>query len=261
MTARAGRFVLFALAAAASAAVLLAGHAGAQDAVPADLERGQHLAVALGHCVSCHGENLAGGRAFVRDGVTIIAANLTPGAGGIAALSDADVRRAIRQGIGPDGTALRVMPRQYTVMTDADVDALIAYLRSLPPVDNAAPAAHASAAATGALPPPAMHVEPPPNGGPYPLSEGEYLATIAGCKNCHGANFAGTLRPNGIAAPNITRTGIGTWSFADFTITLRTGKTPSGHVLGAEMPWRSIGRMTDAELRVLYDYLAAQPAP
>jgi mono/diheme cytochrome c family protein len=104
-----------------------------------------------------------------------------------------------------------------------------------------------------------MTVDPPPDGGPNRLSAGEYLATIGGCKNCHGAKLAGAPRPNGIAAPNITQGGIGTWSFADFTSTLRTGKTPSGHVLGGEMPWRSIGRMTDAELRVLYDYLESQP--
>jgi mono/diheme cytochrome c family protein len=175
MTARRVHLALF-VSAGILAVAISSGHAGARNAAAApDLERGRHLAVALGHCVRRHGENLAGGRPFVRDGVTIVAANLTPGAGGIAALSDAEVRRAIREGVRPDGTPLRVMPRQYTVMTDAGVTALVAYLRSLPPVDNGAPAA----ATSSALQPPVMRVDPPPNGGPSPLSDGEWRRSAA----------------------------------------------------------------------------------
>jgi mono/diheme cytochrome c family protein len=195
----------------------------------------------------------------------VFAANLTGGAGGIGGDSDADLRRVIRTGMKPDGTHVRIMPiAEYAVMTDADVDDLIAFLRSLPPVDHVVPSGAldpdaARAPATNAAPitPPdaAMHA------GATALTGGAYLVTIGGCTNCHGANLAGRTRPNGPVAPNISHDGIGTWSFADFQTAMRTGKTPDGRVLSTAMPWPSIGGMTDAELRSVYDYIESRSAP
>jgi hypothetical protein len=142
----------------------------------------------------------------MRGGVRVVTSNLTPGTGGIAALSDADVRRAIRAGIAPDGSPLIVMPwREYAVMTDADLADVIAFLRSLPPVDNVVephapvPATNAPAMSAAASSSPGAALAPSSSAADAPeaSSAGAYIATIGGCRNCHGANLAGTRRPDG----------------------------------------------------------------
>jgi len=255
MTTRRRRIDVLAATAALTAFFSL-GRVGAQDTPAPDRARGRHLATALAGCADCHGATFAGGRAFTRGGQTVYAANLTGGAGGIAASTDADLRRAIRTGVRPDGTRLSVMPaREYAVMTDGDVDALIAFLRSLRPVDNVIPRGAA---------PPAPSLSPgarPPDGDERPplLTVGAYLATIGGCTNCHGANLAGGRRIGDAVAPNISRDGIGSWSYADFQTAMRTGKTPDGRMLSKVMPWETFGKMTDDELRALYDFLGSEP--
>jgi cytochrome c553 len=239
------------------------GWAAAQSPAPPDIARGRHIATALAGCADCHGPTFAGGRAFGRGDGTVYSANLTGGKGGIGSDSDADLRRLIRAGVRPDGSRLRVMPTEYALMTDADLDDLIAFLRSLPPVDRsvprAAPAAAASAPSAVAAPS-SQSAGAHPETSAAPLTGGAYLVTLGGCTNCHGANLAGGARPNGSFAPNISHDGIGAWSFADFRTAMRTGQTPAGRTLATTMPWQSIGGMTDAELRAVYDYLeAARP--
>jgi mono/diheme cytochrome c family protein len=241
-----------------SATVALSlGRVGAQTTPAPDVARGMHIATALAGCADCHAATFAGGRGFTRGELTVYAANLTSGKGGIAAVSDADLERAIRRGIAPDGSRLRVMPwREYAVMTDADVADVVAFLRTLPPVDNviARPAAPSPEAPAVASPNASDEPHSAPTGGAY-------LATIGGCLNCHGANLAGGERIGPAIAPNISHAGIGTWSFADFQTTMRTGKTPTGHVLASVMPWQSVGRMTDDELHALYDFLESPSPP
>jgi hypothetical protein len=50
------------------------------------------------------------------------------------------------------------------------------------------------------------------------------------------------------------------WSEEDFITALRTGVTPSGHVLSEAMPWRYVGQMTDEELQAIWLYLQSLPA-
>lgn len=237
---------------------------GAQATPAPDVARGRHIATALAGCAGCHGATFGGGRAFtvVTPTVdaanriqTVYAANLTPGTGGVAALSDDDLRRAIRDGQRPDGTLLRVMPSsEYAVMTDADVADVIAFLRSLPPVDQVVPQAAGSSFRPCCGRP--TYPEASPTGGAY-------LARIGGCTGCHGADLAGgpgahpVVGPGfgPVAVPNISRDGIGNWSFADFQTAMRTGKTPDGRTLSSAMPWRTVGKMTDDELRAVYDFL------
>ena len=87
----------------------------------------------------CHGDNLAGDTlvddfAFAR----IAASNLTSGRGGIGGTySDIDYVRAIRHGVGNDGKGLPIMPSEaFNKFSDHDLGAMIAYLKTLPPVDN-----------------------------------------------------------------------------------------------------------------------------
>ena len=114
-------------------------------AIPGDsasIARGRHLATAIGKCVDCHGENLAGQVMAMGPLGTFVPPNLTRGRGGVGDLSDEDLVRAIRHGVAPDGRGLVFMPsRAYAAMTAADLGALIAYVRSVPPVDNELPPA------------------------------------------------------------------------------------------------------------------------
>ncbi|HEX3846838.1 MAG TPA: c-type cytochrome [Steroidobacteraceae bacterium] len=126
---------------------------GAQSAFAADsggsdallTKQGRYLATA-GDCISCHtragGEPFAGGRALDTPFGVIHSANITPDvATGIGRWSEADLARAMREGIAADGTHLYpAFPyTAYTKVTDADVHAIFAYLRSLKPVRYSPP--------------------------------------------------------------------------------------------------------------------------
>ena len=114
-------------------------------AIPTDqesIERGKRFATALGLCVDCHGEDLAG-KILVDEpiAVRVVSKNLTGGKGGIGHdHHDIDYVRAIRHGVDHDGTPLVLMPAQYfNKLSDADLGAIIAYIKSLPPVESDLP--------------------------------------------------------------------------------------------------------------------------
>ena len=101
----------------------------------AALERGRYLFASRG-CADCHGANGAG-RTFVNDGKSlhIRGPNITTGPGSVVAgYRPEDWVRAIRHGVAPGGRPLMIMPSEdYNRFTDADLVALVAYVRSLPP--------------------------------------------------------------------------------------------------------------------------------
>jgi mono/diheme cytochrome c family protein len=127
--------------------VALADYRGGDPTgVPADLKnadivkRGEYLARAA-DCRACHTVSrdrlYAGGLAFVLPFGTLYSTNITSDKKtGIGNYSDQDFLNAVQRGIRPDGTRLYpAMPYpSYTLMTDADVLAIKAYLFSLPPV-------------------------------------------------------------------------------------------------------------------------------
>ena len=92
-----------------------------------------HYLVATGGCMHCHGDNLSGGPIAGAPPNTPPAANLTPG-GELAGWSDADIVRALREGVRPGGAPLNpLMPWRFTrLMTDDEIAAVIGYLRSVP---------------------------------------------------------------------------------------------------------------------------------
>lgn len=249
-------------------------------AVRADAElvaRGRHLATIRG-CVDCHGANL-GGQTFLDTPPVgrVFASNLTRGRGGIGgSYTDQDFVRAIRHGVRPNGQALLIMPAQeFNVLSDADVAALIAYLRSLPPVDNEP--FERSVGPIGRLlyvtgQAPLLPVElidhtarPKPVTPGVTAEYGKYLSSS--CVGCHGEGLSGGripgMPPEFPPAANITphgETGIGAWTEADFFTALRTGKRPDGSELRPEMPWKLTAQMTDDEIRALWLYLRTVPA-
>ena len=110
--------------------------------IPTDaesIEFGRHRAESL--CQGCHGEDLSGINNWFEGGPlgTIDSANLTSGEGGFGreATSDEDYVKAIRHGIDPEGRYI-FMPAVYSTsyLSDKDLGAIIAYVKSVPPVDH-----------------------------------------------------------------------------------------------------------------------------
>ena len=238
---------------------------------PDSIARGEHLVKALAGCEDCHGDDL-GGMLFFDDPLSgrIASKNLTSGRGGIGSTySDADWIRAIRHGIGADGKPLVEIPSNiYYNISDADLAAMIAYLKSVPPVDNELPAD-----SVGPLTRVFILVEPsllpaqvinhqgtrPPSPAPgISLEYGRYLAVA--CTVCHGENLSGGLGAG--AGLNLTLGGdLANWTEEDFIQTLRTGYTPSGKLLDAElMPWGRIGLLSDDEIKAIWLYLKSIPS-
>jgi mono/diheme cytochrome c family protein len=191
--------------------------------------------------------------------------------------TDQDWVRAIRHGIGPDRKPLLFMPsHEYNVLTDEDLSALVAYLRSVPPVDNSP--AKSTVGPIGRLlflkgdlhllPAEIIDHDAPRPTAPVPGPTAEYGAYLStGCTGCHGASFSGGkipgTPPEFPPAANITpdpETGIGAWTEADFFRSLREGRRPDGSELAAEMPWQLTRQMTDDEIRAIWLHLRSVPA-
>ena len=249
--------------------------------IPTDSEAiayGDHIANIRG-CKGCHGEDLSGEIEFQDPMVgTIANANLTGGQGSeVADYTVEDWARSIREGIGPDGKPLLIMPsQQHHVMSDEDLGALVAYIQSLPPVDNQLPELKL------ALFPRLMYVlgpmdflvpaeiidhdapRPPAPARGATAEYGEYLAGL--CSLCHGPSFSGGpipgTPPSDPPALNLTPAGeLRGWTFEDFLTAMRTGVTPSGRQLRDEyMPYKSLfADMTDEELEAIWLYLQSLP--
>lgn len=254
--------------------------------VPSDQEsiaRGQHLVEALTFCKGCHGEDLSGDKFEDEPMIaTFYAPNLTSGQGGVGATySDADYVRAIRHGVDPEGRGLLIMHSNiYHNLSEGDLGAIIAYLKTVPPVDNQLPEPQLKPlgkilVALGVFDSEALPLIPaevidqtapfaemPPQGetGEY----GDYLVSITLCHMCHGPDLAGghPLDTGMPAGPSLTPGGeLGAWSEADFVQTIRTGVTPTGHELNPEfMPWDVYSNMTDEEIGAIWQYLQSLPA-
>ncbi len=241
----------------------------------ADLARGRRLFTSIGGCANCHGAD-GGGNPFLNDAAmgALYAPNLTRGPGGVGTVyGDADYDRAIRRGVRPDGTRLLIMPSwDYAALSNDDAASVIAYIRSLPPVDRATPRVRPGPVLRMLMVTHKVQFDatqladegPPPSPAPAGVTAayGGYLARVGGCMSCHGENLSGGHLqgpPEVPPAANLTPAGIGAWSQADFVRTMRTGIDPKGHALDPFMPWRSIGTMSDDELAALFLYLKSVP--
>ncbi|BDB29321.1 cytochrome c [Cupriavidus sp. TA19] len=171
------------------------GTSSGQD--EARIARGKYLmegVVACGNCHIARGEKgepifskgLSGGMVFDEPPFKAFAPNITPDPEtGIGKWTDAQLGKAIREGIRPDGSIIGPpMPIEfYRRISDADLEAIIAYLRVQPPVKNAVEKSK-------------YNIPLPPNYGqtvkdiraPSPketIKYGEYLANIGHCMECH----------------------------------------------------------------------------
>jgi len=222
--------------------------------------RGAHLAV-VSTCPDCHGKDLAGTLLPV-PGSTIYASNLTIAA---RSLSDADIDRAIRQGLRPDGTNVLLMPSHgYASFTDDEAASITGYLRSLSPQGAASPEPRLGLGVRVAFVAGIVRTEaaefaqtPPPLDLGVRHEKGRHLAQIV-CGQRHGTNLSGD--PKFPAHPSPDLLIVAGYDPAAFRTLMRTGKAPGGRQLEVMMKVApgSLSTFTDDEIDAIYDYLVAR---
>jgi len=261
----------------------------ATDANVSQLQRGEYLTKAA-DCIACHTANkerpFAGGVPFATPFGTVYSTNISPDEQhGIGTFSDADFIGAVREGISKGGKRLYpAMPyTSYTQLSDDDILAIRAYLKTVKPIAS----------------------DPPKNTLPFPFNQrwtlmfwnvlnftdgrfkpdasksaewnrGAYLVTALGhCQECHTPrNFMEGLSSKSLAgaqlgnwnAYNITPdkvAGIGSWSDADIMAYLRDGAAPGkANAAGpmAEVVENSMRFMTPDDLHAMAVFLKSVPA-
>lgn len=231
---------------------------------------GNRLMTAKG-CRDCHGEDL-GGKVFIDDPklAFLVGKNLTKGKGGLATDHNiSDWVLALKHGIRKDGKPLLFMPsHEYTLLSEQDISALVAYAMSLPPVDREFPDQQIGLLGRVLTDIGKLDLFPAELidhnrqlvkevTAEVSVDFGKYLSS--GCQGCHRANMKGgePVAPGFPPVADISSTGkVANWTEDQFIQTLRTGKTPEGKILNpAEMPWNMTAAYTDTELKALFLYL------
>ena len=237
---------------------------------------GKHLVDSRLSCGGCHGSDF-GGHAVVDAPFVArwIAPNLTSGKGSVTTGFRAeDWDRAVRHGIRHTGETSSMPVQEFVNLSDHELSDVVAYLRSVPPVDrDLGPtrmgivftflaAFDSSAFATPGIDHSRPHpVEPP--AAAVTAEYGEHLVQV--CRGCHGPTLSGGKiagDPNMPEPANLTphETGLKNWTEADFIRALREGKRKDGTAILEAMPWRSFGQMDDTQLKAIYAYLRTIPA-
>jgi len=231
---------------------------------PETIARGLHLAKLTG-CFGCHGDRLRGRLLAPIPGFEIHSANLTAS---IKMLGDAQFARALRDGLKPDGTSLWVMPSEdYVYMSNADIAAIVSYVRSLPASGQPAAAPKFGyrariAILTGDLESSATRIDEDSDDDVASLDlgpryeGGRYLARVS-CAQCHALDLNGT--PDG-RVPSLTI--ISHYSLRDFFDLMRRGWGRDGRELPAmgALAKPRFSDFKDYEVMALYDYLSARAA-
>jgi mono/diheme cytochrome c family protein len=281
-----GYFWAAVVAAACSCAAI--GAATAADSA-ALVKRGAYLVNGPLACANCHttraadfslvpGMDYAGGFHIIDPGFDVYAGNITPDKEtGIGSWTDEQIITAIREGKDKEGRIIfPPMPvPTYNSMSDDDVKAIVAYLRTLKPIHNEVPESKWN------IPQQAM---PPAKGLPAPTTDkvayGGYIVnSLAHCFECHsspdahgapdmmhGRGAGGlliTLAPGvTVKTANITsdpETGIGKWSDADIKKALTQGLSPTGAPLSPPMPYPWFNNMTPEDLDAVVAYVRTIP--
>lgn len=246
-------------------------------------ERGKYLMESVVACGNCHtprgrqgpavDRELSGGAAFKEPFGIAVASNLTPDPGtGLGRWTDEQIVTAIREGRRPDGSIIGPpMPiGLYRGMSDADVRAIVAYLRAVKPVVNAVPRSMYTVPLPPDYGPPLGSVTAPPRSDT--LAYGAYLAGPLGhCIECHSTPDARGIpdvvgKPGGggmefsgpwgvVRAPALTPSALGNWTDAQIRTAVKTGVRPDGRRLGPPMGYAYYNRMRDEDLDAIVAYL------
>lgn len=268
---------------AAVAASCLVSMAQAEPSV----ERGEYLVRGIAGCGNCHTPmgpegpmmemELAGRVVEDIEPFRAVAANLTP-AGRIADWSDAELARAIREGIRPDGSLIGPpMPfAMYRGLGDDDLMSMVMFLRTLPAVENDPGPSEYRIPLPPAYGPPIETVSAPAQG--VTVEYGAYLAgPVAHCMECHtpmgpqgplletdlgrgGFEFHG---PWGVSvAANLTshEDGLAGYTDAEIAAMIVEGVRPDGAPMLPPMPYGYLAQMSEEDLAAIILYLRSLPA-
>lgn len=234
------------------------------------LERGRYLVETAAFCGACHatrgadgrpvpGGELSGGRVFAERGFRAVAPNITQDPDtGIGRWTDAEIAASLRDGRRPDGSLIGPpMPvESYRGLSDRDLAAIVAHLRTVPPVRHAVTERSSYPFALAPHGPPVGSVPDPP--ADDPVARGAYLAVnVAHCMDCHSAQLAEGRRdparagatglvlegPFGVAvARNISahpERGIGRWTDEQVLRAITQGVSADGRRLAPPMGGRA----------------------
>jgi mono/diheme cytochrome c family protein len=284
--------VTFTIAFAAASPTATAQSDKAQpDKAQSDLvERGGYLVNGILTCGNCHSPKgpagdiadkaFSGGLSWDEPPFKVTAPNITQDKEtGIGDYTDAQLKEVMRKGIKRNGVPVAMlMPSGfYEIMTERDLDAVIAYLRTIKPISNT-------------VPDPVYKMvqgHPVPPGSEKPFTEamlsdkktkGFYLATIAHCMECHtpmgprGREFAAKLGAGGFEFPgpwgvsvarNITSSkenGIGAWTDDQIKLAITQGIRRDGSKLKPPMGFHYYATLTADDLDAVVFYLRTVPA-
>ena len=243
----------------------------------ASIERGAYLFRSRG-CGDCHGMDGAGAVVVDAGAMHVRSPDITPAPTGVVAgYSPVDWVRTIRHGVKPDGRPVMIMPsEEYNRLVDADLAAIVAYVRQL------APAAGAKAEVRLPMPVKALYAvgvvrdasekidhslapaQPVPEG--INAAHGAYVAN--GCIGCHGARLTGGKIAGAPPDwPAAARLAPGPGSALDrypsaepFMAMLKTGKRPDGSSVSKVMPFVSLKELNEVDVRALYLHLRSLPS-
>lgn len=251
-------------------------------AAETQLERGEYLVRGPAGCGNCHtplgpegfvmSKELAGRLVEKNEHFTAYAANITPG-GRVADWTDEQFARAIRDGIRPDGSVIGPpMPiTMYRGLGDEDLAAIVAFLRTVPAVDEESPESEYRIPLPPAYGPPVDSVRAPERG--VTVEYGAYLAgPISHCMECHtpmgpkgpmvdtvpgqgGFEFHG---PWGVSvAANVTPSedGINGYTDEQLKAMITKGLRPNGTPMLPPMPYSYLAKMTPEDLDAVVLYL------
>ncbi len=240
----------------------------------ASITRGEHLFV-VHACRDCHGTK-GEGSVVVEHPLAgrLVARNLTRGKGGLPAdWNNGDWLRTLKHGVNREGKPLLLMPaHETTKIADEELGDIIAYCKSLPPVDKSQPSQQLGPllVAVVGLTEPVFFPAEKMDHAVMPVARMQPEATAAygayltiNCTACHREDFRGGPLPGpGMpTVPNITAEGrVGRWTEEEFMRTLRTGITPEGHRLDStQMPWTRTRDFSDTELKAVRAHLLSLP--
>jgi mono/diheme cytochrome c family protein len=275
------RFLSFVLLLASGMCLGISSRASAETL----LERGTYLVNSIAGCGNCHtlkdqaflprsDMELAGGRKLDEKPFTVYMPNITPDKEtGIGTWTDQEIITAIREGRRPDGRILGPpMPYHlYRGISDRDVKAIVAYLRSIKPIRNKVAKSVYRIKLPKSRPRAGSVPEVPRNDK---VKYGEYLAGPVGhCIACHtprmkgghdykrqfgagGSDFHGPIGTT--FAANITpdkETGIGNWSDRQIKAAISTGYRASGEKMNPPMPYPYYKKIRAEDLDAIVAYL------
>lgn len=265
-------------------ALALCATTGAAQA--ASVGRGDYLVNTIMACGSCHtpfgeagfdaSKSLSGRLVEQSDAFTAIAPNITPG-GRVSKWSDAELAKAIREGLRPDGTLIGPpMPFEvYRGISDDDLASVVAYLRTVPAVENDPGTSTYNIPLPPAYGPPVTSVAAVPEG--ITVAYGEYLAGPVGhCTVCH-TKFDEQSRPQfetllgaggnpfhgpwgTVVSANITPYGLGDYSDEEIINLITKGERSDGSKLTGPMAFPLYAQMKTDDLKAIVAYLRSLPS-